>query len=312
LAATPATPVSRLLLVALRLGTILQAAPFQCSTRVRVCTVVPTTVETLPTAQMSLDDSAEIPLSWLLAAPAGVGTGTTDQVPFQCSASAAPFRPLPTAHALFGLKATTPLRVDLAPPVRGGVGTMVQVLPFQCAASGLRPAAETVLVKPTAQASPGESALTASNDSSWCSTAGAPTWVQVLPFQRSVSMFKPSSSWSGAVKWPTAQASPELRTATAFSTFLVADGSTVGITVHPGAALAAVPNASSIASITDVSTSRRRRFRTFPDTAAPLLEQLEPRRSDHPPASIPRPNVRMVASGGTVRPGDWPDIGRCA
>ena len=99
--------------MALRLGTILQVLPFQCSTSVRPCTVVPTSTEALPTAQMSLGDRAEIPLSWLLAAPAGVGTGTTDQtVPFQCSTSAAPLRPLPTAQALVGPKLTTPLRVD--------------------------------------------------------------------------------------------------------------------------------------------------------------------------------------------------------
>src|SRR4030095_11208705 len=122
---------------------------------------------------------------------------------------------------------------------------------------------------------------------------------------------------SGAVKWPTAQASLELRTATAFSTFLVAEGSTVGTTVHPGAALAAVPHASRTASSTDVSTSRRRRFRSLPDTAAPLLEQLQHRRNDHPPASIRRPNARSPCTwimspllvrvgwsppGGTVRP----------
>src|SRR4029453_834733 len=52
---------------------MLQAVPFQCSTRVRPCTVVPTTVATLPTAQMSLGDRAESPLNWLLAAPAGGG-----------------------------------------------------------------------------------------------------------------------------------------------------------------------------------------------------------------------------------------------
>jgi hypothetical protein len=73
-----------LLLVALRLRTMLQVLPFQCSTRVRACTVVPTTVVTLPTAHRLLGDSAEIPLSWLLAAPAGVGTGTTDQGHLSC------------------------------------------------------------------------------------------------------------------------------------------------------------------------------------------------------------------------------------
>src|SRR4029453_14372109 len=182
------------------------------STRVRVCTLVPTTVVALPTAQMSFGDRAEIPLSWLLAAPAGVGTATTDQaVPFQCSASAAPLRPLPTAQALVALKATTPFSVALEPPVRVGGGRIAQLPPFQCAASGKRPAAPTVLVNPTAQASVAELALTASSDSSWCSTAGAPTWLQLLPFQCSVSMFRPSSSWSGAVNCPTAQASLELR-----------------------------------------------------------------------------------------------------
>jgi hypothetical protein len=100
----------------------------------------------------------------------------------------------------------------------------------------------------------------------------------------------------------------------------------VGTTVHPGAALAAVPHASRTASITDVSTSRRRRFRSLPDTAAPLLEQLQHRRSDHPPAWFPgrtpgplhlgrvaaSPGRRMVVPGGTVRPRGWPNIGRCA
>jgi hypothetical protein len=276
---------------------------------------------------MSLGDSAEIPLSWLLAAPAGVGTATTDQeLPFQRSARAAPLRPLPTAHALFALKATTPLRVDLEPPVRVGVGTIAQRLPSQCAASGKRPAAPTVLVNPTAQASPVELALTASSDSSWCSTAGAATWLQRLPFQRSVSMFSPSSSWSGAVNWPTAQASLELRAATALSTLVPAEGSTVGTTVQAGAALAAVAHPSSIASVTDVGTSRRRRFRSLPDTTAPLLEPLQHGRNDHRPVPIPRPNARSPAPGagrrlacasdgrpgGTVRPRGWPAIGRCA
>src|SRR4029450_7556074 len=151
-------------------------------------------------------------------------------------------------------------------------------------------------------------------------------WDQLVPFQRSVSIFKPSSSWSGAVKWPTAQASLELRTATAFSTFLVAEGSTVGTTVHPGAALAAVPHASRTASITDVSTSRHRRFRSLPATAAPLLDHPQHPRSAPPPAWSPgrtpgplhlgrvaaSPGRRMVVPGGTGRPRGWPNIGRSA
>jgi hypothetical protein len=89
----------------------------------------------------------------------------------------------------------------------------------------------------------------------------------------------------------------------------------VGTTVHPGAALAAVAHPSSIASVTDVSTSRRRRFRSLPDTTAPLLAQLRHRPNarspylEHVAASHGR---RMVGPGGTVRPGGWPDIGRCA
>jgi hypothetical protein len=64
----------------LGLVTIDHLVPSQCSTRVRPCTVVPAATEKLPTAHMSLGDSAEIPLSWLLAAPAGVGR-TSDDAP---------------------------------------------------------------------------------------------------------------------------------------------------------------------------------------------------------------------------------------
>src|SRR5262245_34262366 len=191
---------------------MLQALPFQCSTRVRFCTAVLTMLTTLPTAQMLVGDRAEIAASWLVAAPAGVGTGTIDQaVPFQCSTRAVALRLLPTVHALVGLRSTTPLRVDLEPPVWVGVGTIVQLLPFQCAASGKRPAAPTPFSNPTAQASLAELAPTASSDSSRCGTAGVGTWLQRLPFQCSVSMFRPSSSGSGPVKLPTAQASVELR-----------------------------------------------------------------------------------------------------
>src|SRR4030095_4021843 len=93
LAATAVTPVSRLLVVALRAGTMLQALPFQCSTRVRFCTAVLTMLTTLPTAQMLVGDRAEIAASWLVAAAARGGTGTIDQaVPFPCSPQAGAVR----------------------------------------------------------------------------------------------------------------------------------------------------------------------------------------------------------------------------
>src|SRR6185312_10589517 len=94
-----------------------------------------------------------------------------------------------------GLRATTPARMDLDPPLVAGVGTTVHALPFQCAASGLVEAKLILFVEPTAQASFALVAETASSFSSKCSTpGGVGTWRHRVPSHRSVNMSLPWSS----------------------------------------------------------------------------------------------------------------------
>jgi hypothetical protein len=62
------------------------------------------------------------------------------------------------------------------------------------------------------------------------------------------------------------------------STFSPAEGSTLGTTVHPGAALAAVADASASVSSADASS---RSFRLVPGTVASLLELLQHRSNGH-------------------------------
>src|SRR6476660_723280 len=136
--------------------------------RVKRTTLVPWIAVVVPTAQMSVAETAEILDSVAFAklvpdGTAGTGTGTTDQaVPSQCSASGRASFPWPTAQALAGLRSATSYRDASLPPLAAaGVGTMVHAVPSQCAARVSWLAALMLFVLPTAQASVGVRAETA-------------------------------------------------------------------------------------------------------------------------------------------------------
>ncbi|HEX2418301.1 MAG TPA: hypothetical protein VHJ83_09310, partial [Micromonosporaceae bacterium] len=115
---------------------------------------------------------------------------------------------LPTAHASVPLSVFTPLRLALMAPAGFGLGTTVQVLPFQRSVSGddvddwVEPTAHTfVVVLPSTATSVASSP-----------TAGVATSDQALPFHLAA-----RGRTNGAVAWsadPTAQALVELRAAT--------------------------------------------------------------------------------------------------
>ena len=189
---------------------------------VKVLTFVPFRVVKLPTAQMSFAARAEtavsvLPVNVLPAGAAGSGVGMTVQAePSQCSTSAWPVSPRPTAQAFPPPRFATPNRVDFEPPVVNGVGTMVQLVPSQCAASGSVCLNDVRPIEPTAQTSFAAAAETAFSFSSNRTTLGVGTWDHAVPFQCSASMTWPSSSF-GPRKLPTAQASVLVRADTALN-----------------------------------------------------------------------------------------------
>src|SRR6185312_6857713 len=187
--------------------------------RVKRTTLVPWIAVVVPTAQMSVAETAEILDSTAFAklvpdGTAGTGTGTTDQaVPSQCSASGRASLPWPTAQALAGLRSATSYSDAILPPLAAaGVGTMVHAVPFQCAARVLWLAALMLFVFATS--------------------------CHCVPFQRSAKFCEPASSPAPG-NWPTAQASVAVRAETALR--VVADGLTLGTTVQVGVAAMAVP-----------------------------------------------------------------------
>src|ERR1700747_3721987 len=213
--------------------------------RVKRTTLVPWIAVVVPTAQMSVAETAETLDSTscaklVPAATAGTGTGTTDQaVPSQCSASGRASLPWPTAQALAGLRSATSYSDASLPPLAAdGVGTVVHAIPFQCAARVSWLAALITFVLPTAQASFGPLAETPSRRSSWRTMFGVGTCCHCVPFQRSAKICEPASSPAPG-NWPTAQASVAVRAETALR--VVADGVTLGTTGQGGAAGRAVP-----------------------------------------------------------------------
>src|SRR5688572_21488800 len=94
----------------------------------------------LPTAQPSFAELASTAYSALSPAVPGLGLGTICQlVPSQRRVNvvwsrALPLEVLPTAHAFDGEMATTPLST-LSRLSGFGLGTMLQLLPFQCSMS---------------------------------------------------------------------------------------------------------------------------------------------------------------------------------
>src|SRR4249919_639402 len=171
---------------------------------------------------MSLAERAEmavsvLPENVLPAGATGSGAGMIVQAePFQCSTSARldPLRP--TAQAFPPPRFATPKRIDFELPVVAGVGTMVQLVPSQCAASGSVCLNPVRLVEPTAQTSFAAAAETAFSFSSNRTTLGVGTWDHAVPSQCSASMTWPSSSF-GPRKLPTAQASVLVRADTAWN-----------------------------------------------------------------------------------------------
>jgi hypothetical protein len=232
---------------ALAVRTIDQAVPSQCSASVkRVAARVWVTIAVVvPTAQMSVGDRAEMPVSdafakLVPAGTAGTGTETIDQAePSQCSASGRASLPWPTAQALAGLRSATSYRDASRPPFSAaGVGTMVHAVPSQCAASALWLAALIAFELPTAQASLAPLAETPSSRSSTRTMFGVGTCCHFAPFQRSARICAPASSpapWN----WPTAQASVAVRAETALRTPW-AGGLAAGTTVQAGVAAVAV------------------------------------------------------------------------
>src|SRR6478752_5147103 len=213
--------------------------------RVKRTTLVPWIAVVVPTAQMSVAETAEILDSTAFAklvpdGTVGTGTGTTDQaVPSQCSASGRASLPWPTAQALAGLRSATSYSDASLPPLAAaGVGTMVHAVPFQCAARALWLAALMLFVLPTAQASFGPLAETPSRRSSWRTMFVVGTCCHCVPFQRSAKICEPASSPAPG-NWPTAQASVAVRAETALR--VVADGLTLGTTVQVGVAAMAGP-----------------------------------------------------------------------
>src|ERR1043166_4057150 len=126
---------------------------------VKRTTLVPWIAVVVPTAQMSVAETAEIFDSTAFAklvpdGTAGTGTGTTDQaVPSQCSASGRASLPWPTAQALAGLRSVTSYSDASLPPLAAaGVGMMVHAVPSQCAARVSWLAAPMLVVVATAPA----------------------------------------------------------------------------------------------------------------------------------------------------------------
>src|SRR6201989_1674391 len=213
--------------------------------RVNRTTLVPWIAVVVPTAQMSVAETAEMLESTAFAklVPAGTavtGTGTTDQaVPSQCSASGRASLPWPTAQALAGLRSAMSYSdASLLPLAAAGGGTLVHAIPFQCAARVSWLAALITFVVPTAQASFGPLAETPSRRSSWRTMFGVGTCCHCVPFQRSAKICEPASSPAPG-NWPTAQASVAVRAEMALR--VVADGLTLGTTVQVGVAAMAGP-----------------------------------------------------------------------
>src|SRR5688572_16308421 len=101
----------------------------------RVCANSPLFVR-LPTAQTSFAELAATPYGAFSPAVPGLGLGTIVQlVPFQCRIkvvwSGPPLVALPTAQTFEEEMASTPLRMLIRFPVLG-LGTMLQLVPFQC------------------------------------------------------------------------------------------------------------------------------------------------------------------------------------
>ena len=100
----------------------------------------------------------------------------------------------PTAQAFPPPRFATPNRADFDPPRTSGVGTMLQLVPSQCAVSGSVCANPGICLEPTAQTSFAAAAETVFSFSSDRKMSGVGAADHAVPFQCSASMVPPASS----------------------------------------------------------------------------------------------------------------------
>src|SRR6266536_2862304 len=203
--AVPATPVRKLPDVpGVGLDTSVHALPSQCS----ITVFGPGDPVTEPTAQMSLADRADTPVSVVASSGSrdAAGAGTIRQTcPSQCSTR----WPWPTAQMSFADSAVTAVSPHSSGRGDGsGTGTTLQTCPFQCSTRGAVPPGATS-VEPTAQASVDDSALTPARKPG-LGRAGVATWRQARP-----SKCATSGARAGFTTAPTAQMSRGARACTA-------------------------------------------------------------------------------------------------
>src|SRR5215472_7868329 len=186
---TMAAPFSPLSVPGLGLATTLQLVPFQCSAS--VCPV-PAALRKRPTAHTSVAETAAA-AARLLNPVLALGLATALQlVPFQCSirvcvAPLALGRKSPTAQTSPAETAVTPFS-SLFCVLALGLGTTLQLVPFQCSMrvwDGPKP--ETTKL-PTAHTSWAETAATASRMLSAPPGLGLGTTRHLWPFQCSASV----------------------------------------------------------------------------------------------------------------------------
>src|SRR5262249_44039588 len=141
-----------------------------------------------PTAHRSVGEMTATPFS-PLSVP-GLGLATTLQlVPFQCSASVCPvpvvLRNRPTAHTSLAETAAAAARL-LNPVLALGLGTVLQLVPFQCSISVCVAPLGPGRKSPTAQTSLPETTVTPFSWLFCVLAAGLGTTLQLVPFQCSM------------------------------------------------------------------------------------------------------------------------------
>ena len=116
-----------------------QVVPFHLSASVKRPLVL---LSKLPTAVHMVEEEHETAASWVNSDPAGLGVDRIVQVvPFQASARVTVLPPPPdgvedpTAMQAVALAHETPTRLLSLEPATFGVGTMLQMVPFQLSAS---------------------------------------------------------------------------------------------------------------------------------------------------------------------------------
>src|ERR1700683_2075508 len=215
-----------------------QLVPFQCS-EVKACELTSPTAHTL---------FAEIAVSPSMKPAPSAGGGTAVQlVPLYFANSGTmlppPAKSSPAAQMSVGLTAAMAHSSSdpVLPPAGSGLGTIDQLVPFQCSMSVWSWSVEVLVLKPTAQPSPGATSATPSKLAVVPDGTGSCSPVHAVPFQWSA-----NGPWTAA--WvgfgPTASASVADAAETAVNPTSVVpatsgSGSGAGTTLKVGAAAAA-------------------------------------------------------------------------